>query len=63
MGHIIGEGRGQSALFPLCLEDLIPADHACRVIDAFVDSLAMEALGFARSRPARDDRVTIRAIS
>ncbi|MDE2271738.1 MAG: transposase [Xanthomonadaceae bacterium] len=56
MGHIIGEGRGQSALFPLCLEDLIPADHACRVIDAFVDSLAMEALGFARSQPAGTGR-------
>ena len=50
MGHIVGEGRGQSALFPLCLEDLIPADHACRVIDAFVDSLDMAALGFVRSQ-------------
>lgn len=56
MGHIIGEGRGQSALFPLCLEDLIPADHACRVIDTFVDSLGMEALGFARSQPASTGR-------
>jgi transposase len=43
-------------LFPLCLEDLIPADHACRVIDAFVDSLAMEALGFVRSQPASTGR-------
>ena len=56
MGHIQGEGRAQSALFPLCLEDLMPADHACRVIDAFVDSLEMEALGFARSQPASTGR-------
>lgn len=62
MGHIVGEGRGQSALFPLCVEDLMPADHACRVIDAFVDSLDMTALGFVRSqatstgRPGYDPR-------
>jgi len=56
MGHIVGEGRGQSALFPLCLEDLIPADHACRVIDAFVDSVDMTALGFVRSQAASTGR-------
>lgn len=56
MGHITGEGRGQSALFPLSLDDLLPADHACRVIDAFVASLDLQALGFARSRPAATGR-------
>lgn len=56
MGHIVGEGRGQSALFPLCLEDLVPADHACRVIDAFVQRLDMAALGFVRSQAAPTGR-------
>lgn len=56
MGHIVGEGRGQSSLFPLCLEDLLPGDHACRVIDAFVESLAMEGQGFVRSQAAATGR-------
>lgn len=56
MGHITGEGRGQSALFPLSLDDLLPADHACRVIDAFVASLDLQALGFVRSKPAATGR-------
>lgn len=66
MGYIVGEGRGQSALFPLCLEDLVPADHACRVIDAFVQSLDMSVLGFTRSlaaatgRPGFDPRDLLR---
>ena len=34
MGHIVAEGKGQGALFPPCLEDLLPVDHACRVSDA-----------------------------
>ena len=36
MGYIQGEGRNQSTLFPLVLDDFVPADHVCRVIDAFV---------------------------
>lgn len=49
-------------MFPECLDDVIPADHACRVIDAFVDSLDMTTLGFIRSvaaatgRPGYDPR-------
>ena len=39
MGYIQGEGRSQGALFPVVLDDLIPIDHVCRVIDAFVDAL------------------------
>jgi len=64
--HIVDEGRGQRALFPLCLEDLVSADHACRVIDAFVESLDMWALGFVRSqragtgRPGYDPRNLLR---
>jgi transposase len=49
-------------MFPECLDDVIPGDHACRVIDAFVDSLDMAGLGFIRSvaaatgRPGYDPR-------
>lgn len=55
-GHIAGKGRGQSALFPVCLDDLLPADHPCRVIEAFVASLDMGALGFIRATPAGTGR-------
>src|ERR671926_1859087 len=41
-----GVDRGQSALFPECLDDWIDADNPVRVIDAFVDALALADLGF-----------------
>jgi transposase len=43
-------------LFPAVLDDLVPADHVCRVIDAFVDRLAMAELGFERSEAAETGR-------
>lgn len=46
--HIQGQNRDQGALFPERLDDLIGEDNAVRVIDAFVDSLDLKALGFAR---------------
>ena len=45
MGYIVGEARGQQTLFPVALDDLIPGDHFCRVIDAFVQRLDLVALG------------------
>src|ERR1022692_3579370 len=56
MGFIRGEGRNQATLFPVVLDDLIPADHLCRVVDAFVDTLEMDALGFVRAEPADTGR-------
>jgi transposase len=38
------------------LDELIPGDHVCRVIEAFVDKLEMEALGFVRAEPAETGR-------
>jgi transposase len=46
MSYIQGEARGLQALFPSTLDDLIPADHVCRVIEAFVSKLDSGALGF-----------------
>ena len=69
MGYIQGESRGQQTLFPVALDDLIPADHVCRVIDAFVGRLEMQALGFARAeaaetgRPGYDPPRSVEAVS
>lgn len=56
MGFIEGEARGQGALFPTSLEELIPQDHFCRVIDAFVNRLDMPRLGFVRAEAAETGR-------
>lgn len=56
MGYIVGAGRDQGTLFPVLLDDLVPADHVCRVIDAFVATLEMAALGFGRAEAADTGR-------
>lgn len=56
MGFIRGEGRDQGTLFPVVLDDLVPSDHVCRVIDAFVDGLEMCGLGFERAEAAETGR-------
>lgn len=56
MAYIQGEVRGQHTLFPSTLDDLIPGDHVCRVIEAFVGKLSMEAMGFVRAEPAETGR-------
>ncbi|MGC2402318.1 MAG: transposase [Acidobacteriaceae bacterium] len=56
MGFIEGQGRNQGTLFPVALDDLVPADHVCRVIDAFVDGLKMVDLGFERAEAAQTGR-------
>lgn len=56
MGFIAGDARTQGMLFPVTLEELIPDDHFCRVIDAFVNRLDMQELGFARAEAADTGR-------
>src|SRR5207245_10352146 len=56
MGFMQGEGRTQGTLFPVTLEELIPDDHICRVIDAFVGGLEMSSLGFERAAAAETGR-------
>src|SRR4051812_37316372 len=56
MGFIEGDARGQGTLFPMTLEELISEDHFCRVIDAFVDRLDMQGLGFMRAEAAETGR-------
>jgi transposase len=56
MAYIQGEGRGQGSLFPVVLDDLVPVDHMCRVIDAFVEKPALSELGFERAEAAETGR-------
>lgn len=46
--HIKGQSRTQTTLFPEALDDIVTEDNAVRVIDAFVDSLDLESLGFEK---------------
>src|SRR5438309_10973426 len=52
MAYIRGEAREQTTMFPMTLDELIPADHMCGVIDAFGSRLNMAKLGFVRAEPA-----------
>src|SRR3974390_2486718 len=56
MSYVGGEDRGQATLLPAAIEDYV-VDHApVRVIDAFVDGLDVNGLGFGRSVPAATGR-------
>jgi transposase len=48
--------RGQRTLFPECLEDWIVEDIPVRVIDVFVDELALGDLGFSGVDPEATGR-------
>lgn len=41
MRYVEGINRSQREMLPLSLDERIPANHAIRVIDAFVDGLDM----------------------
>ncbi len=51
-----GADRGQSTLFPECLEDWVGEDNAVRVIDVFVEELDLGGLGFERVDPKETGR-------
>ncbi len=42
----------QQIMLPECVDDYIAEDNPVRVIDAFVDSLEMQELGFTKAKPA-----------
>src|SRR5215211_7308085 len=48
---IDGADRGQSTLFPECVEDWIGEDNPVRVIDVLVDGLDLAELGFSGVEP------------
>src|ERR671925_335644 len=51
-----GIDRGQSTLFPECLEAWIDKDNSVRVIDAFVEKLDLSGLGFDGVAPEATGR-------
>jgi transposase len=51
-----GTDRGQSTLFPECLEDWIHEDNPVRVIEVFVDELDLGELGFGGVDPEATGR-------
>jgi len=53
---IEGEDRQQVALLPECLDDYIGEDNPVRVVDAFVEELDLQALGFKGADPAATGR-------
>jgi len=62
MAYIQGEGRVQRTLFPVVLDDLIPEDHACRVIDMLSTDFGCRSLVSSALRPlTQDDPALIRA--
>lgn len=53
---IEGEDRHQVTLLPECLDDFVGDDNPVRVVDAFVEELDLEALGFEGMEPAATGR-------
>lgn len=56
MSYIEGESREQRILFPEVLDDYISEDNGVRFIDAYVDGLEIEELGFKQSAPKETGR-------
>ena len=48
--------RGQTTLFPECLEDWIGEDNPVRVVDVFVEELDLAELGFGGVDPEATGR-------
>ena len=46
MGYKIGVDRKQITLLPISLDEYIPEDHICRVIDAFTQQIDLYELGY-----------------
>ena len=53
---IQGQDRTQSTLLPELLDEYITEDNPVRVIDVFVDQLALSELGFEGVNPAQTGR-------
>jgi len=56
MGYIEGVPRNQRVMFPESLDEYIAEDNPVRFVDAFVNSLDLQALGFERAIPRETGR-------
>lgn len=50
---IEGADRDQSTLVPECLDDWIDESNSVRVVDAFVEALDLDGMGFEDIEPSR----------
>ena len=50
MDHKRGESREQVTLCPIMLDELVGEDALVRVVDAWIESLDMQGLGFQKSQ-------------
>ena len=68
MGYIEKTKRNEALLFPEYLDDYVESDCPVRLFDAFVDSLDLEQLGFAKAipetmgRPSYDPRDLLKVL-
>jgi transposase len=66
---IEGQDRSQVTLLPECLDDYIGEDNPVRAVDAFIDELDLDALGFegataaATGRPSHHPRSCSKSMS
>jgi transposase len=56
MRHIQGINRDQITLFPEAVDEYVAEDNPVRFIDAFVESLDLQALGFKHAVPEETGR-------
>lgn len=56
MNFICGTNRNQGTLLPDTVDDYVSANNPVRVIDAYVESLDMESLGFEKYEPNNTGR-------
>lgn len=56
MSYIKGVSREQIVLFPEAIDDYITKDNPVRFIDAFVEKMDLNELGFIKVRPAKTGR-------
>jgi len=56
MGYITGANRDQIVLLPDSVDEYVTEENVVRVIDAYVDGLHMESLGFSKAEPCETGR-------
>src|ERR1700690_70220 len=56
MSHLRGPHRAEVQLLPPCLDDYVAANAPVRFLEAFVEGLDLQTLGFARTTPATTGR-------
>ena len=57
MRYVEGKNRSQREALPPSLDERIRGDHPIRVVDAFVEGLDIEGLGFVHAEPAETGRM------